>query len=97
MRLYLDDYRLAPEGWIPVRTPDDFKYLVSSFDWDEISFDYDLSAQKTSTTGEHLLVWMFDQGYLPLERPQVHSQDPDGAPRMRTIIEARWPSVVSNA
>ncbi len=90
-RLYLDDYRPAPDGWLPVRTPLDFRYLVSTFDWDAISLDNDLSGQRTAVTGEDLLMWMFEEDHLPKEKPCVHSQDPHGAPRMRAYIDARWP------
>ncbi len=76
---------------MPVRTPGDFRYLVSAYDWHSISLDNDLSAQRTGVKGEHLLLWMFEQGLLPKEKPRVHSQDPDGAPRMRAFIDQHWP------
>ncbi len=90
-RLYLDDYRPAPDGWLPVRTPPDFQYLLSTFDWDVVSLDNDLSGQRTGITGEDLLLWMFREGHLPKEKPRVHSQDPHGAPRMRAFIDLNWP------
>jgi hypothetical protein len=89
MKLFLDDYRPAPCGWIPVRTPTDFQYLVSSFDWDVISFDHDLSAQHTEVTGEELLHWMFREGHLPRQKPRVHSTH-TATPRLQRFIDSRW-------
>jgi hypothetical protein len=85
-RLYLDDHRPAPDGWLPLRTPEDFRYLVSRYRWASISLDNDLSGQYTDVTGEDLLNWMFDEGFLPEKTPSVHSQDPEAAPRMRDYI-----------
>ncbi len=42
MKIWLDDSRPAPEGWIWVKHPNDiFRYLVNE-EVEEISFDHDL-------------------------------------------------------
>jgi hypothetical protein len=59
-RHYLDD-RPAPDGWPPVRTPEDFRDLVSRYRWAALSFDHDLSAQYNDVAGADLLHWMLDE------------------------------------
>jgi hypothetical protein len=96
MKLYLDDVRPAPPGWIPIRTAEDFRAVVRAYDWDEISFDHDLSIQATigqpchEETGYDLARWMFDEGRQPKRRPRVHSMNPAGAARLRALIAERW-------
>jgi hypothetical protein len=92
--LFLDDVRPAPMGWVPVRTPADFVYMVTHYDWAIVSFDNDLSAQHTDITGRKLLHWMFDEGLLPQQKPRVHSGDIIAAPLMKAFIEERWPAVL---
>ena len=92
--LFLDDVRPAPMGWVPVRTPGDFVYLVTHYDWDIITFDNDLSGQHTDITGRQLLHWMFEEELLPRQKPRVHSGDPLAAPLMRAFIEQQWPEVL---
>ncbi|WP_396627300.1 cyclic-phosphate processing receiver domain-containing protein [Luteitalea sp.] len=89
--LYLDDWRPAPDGWYPVRTPEDFRYLLTRFEWDIVSLDNDLSGMRATETGEDLLHWMFESGHLPVQKPRVHSKDELAAPRMVRYIEQHWP------
>jgi hypothetical protein len=92
--LFLDDVRPAPKGWVPVRTPGDFVYMVTNYDWEIVSFDNDLSGQQTDITGRQLLHWMFDEGHLPTQKPRVHSGDILAAPLMKQFIEEQWPAVL---
>ena len=96
MKLFLDDVRPTPVGWIPVRNADDFKSVMRSHEWDEVSLDHDLGIAHTlglpspEVTGYDLAVWMFDTGHLPKQKPRVHSANPAGAARMRALIDERW-------
>lgn len=90
-RLFLDDSRTAPEGWVPCRTPEDFRYLVSRYTWDDISFDYCLSEfSDDSETGYDLLRWMFAQGYRPAHKPNVHTSLPSKHQLMTEYINSVW-------
>lgn len=96
MKLYLDDVRPAPPGWIPVRNAADFQAVMRSHEWDEVSLDHDLGVASTlglpttEVTGYDLVRWMFREGHLPKTKPIVHSANPVGAKRMRDYIEAAW-------
>lgn len=41
--------------------------------------------------GTKLVQWMIETGNWPLEKPQVHSHNPDGRKRMQGLIERYWP------
>ncbi|BCS35971.1 hypothetical protein TBR22_A52070 [Luteitalea sp. TBR-22] len=38
-----------------MRTPEDFRYLLTRFTWDIVSLDNDLSGMRATETGEDLL------------------------------------------
>lgn len=96
LRLYLDDVRACPVGWFPCRTPDDFKFLVTNYHWDEMSLDHDLGDHPDlnpfMTTGYDLLVWMArtPAAHWPTTKPVVHSWNPVGAENMRQYIDSYW-------
>ena len=95
-RLYLDDSRNCPVGWIPVRDADDFKHLVEHYEWDDISFDWHLGhgsefRPNEVFTGETLLIWMIHRGLWPKNKPTVHSDSLNMKLRMQALIEQHWP------
>lgn len=96
MRLYLDDVRPCPVGWYPCRAPDDFKFLVVNYQWDEMSLDHDLGdhleLNPDMVTGYDLLKWMVHDpaANWPSHKPVVHSWNPVGAENMRNLIDNYW-------
>lgn len=67
MKLYLDDERKAPPGWIQCRWPKEVIAFLEREEVSEISLDHDLSHEKI--TGMDVLVWLEDQvlnhGFTP--------------------------------
>lgn len=113
MKLYLDDYRPAPDGWVLVKTVALAQALLASGAVVEASLDHDLGACDACMggksvdewlmdtdfrtaphcthigTGYDLCLWMVETGHWPAQKPIVHSQNEEGAARMRGLID-RW-------
>lgn len=45
---------------------------------------------KHGNTGTDLVRWMAEQDVWPINKPHVHSMNPDGAARMRSIIDKHF-------
>lgn len=87
MKLYLDDVRECPKGWIPIRTVRDMIQLLQEQDVSEISFDHDLGK---GLSGYDVLNWIerkvFEDGFKP-PRMYVHSWNSVGRKNMLRAIE----------
>jgi len=57
MRVYLDDERPTPEGWVRVYWPDQAITLLESGAVEEISLDHDLG-DDTRGTGYDVVLWI---------------------------------------
>lgn len=105
MRLYLDDCRPCPDGWVLARSVAEARVHLELGGVDELSLDHDLGACEIciATTdaarelrcdhvqcGYDLVLWMVETGKWPKTIPQVHSANPWGAQRMRELIKASW-------
>ena len=105
MKLWIDDVRPAPEGYVLCRTVDDAKYMIIKYsnriDWDnnlvdEIELiDIDHDAGNFSQYGGdyiRLLDWLEETGRnYPI---RSHSANPVGVENMRRIIERNgWKEV----
>jgi hypothetical protein len=90
MRVYLDDERQTPEGWVRVHWPDEAIRLLESGDVDEISLDHDLGDDHRGT-GYDVIAWIEEavalRGFIP-PRIAVHSANPAARSRMLKGIEA---------
>ncbi len=90
MRIYLDDERPAPQGWIPVRWPDEAIALLETGDVVELSLDHDLGDDQRGT-GYDVLLWIEERvihdGFVP-PILHVHSANPPARRRMQAAIEA---------
>ncbi|WP_108852291.1 cyclic-phosphate processing receiver domain-containing protein [Albidovulum aquaemixtae] len=77
MRVFLDDIRMTPEGWVRVYWPEQAIALLETGDVELISLDYDLGDAERGT-GIDVLVWLEDavreRGFHPPEI-RVHSDD----------------------
>ena len=51
MRVWLDDQRAAPEGWVHVRTPEEAIELLRGGEVEELSLDHDLASSSARATG----------------------------------------------
>lgn len=100
--LYLDDIRPCPPGWVYAQTVSQAIAQVEARlkrgqVWTRASLDHDLAAEHyvvssygappQTGTGADFVDWMIEHNIWPEHRPQVHSQNPVGAKRMRDAIE----------
>ena len=98
MKLWIDDIRPAPEGYVWCKSVNDAKYMISKYServigdhirYDEIEFiDIDHDAGDYAFDGGdyiRLLDWLeeTDRNY-PI---RIHSQNPVGVENMRRIIQ----------
>jgi hypothetical protein len=57
MKVWLDDERPAPHGWVLVRWPEDAIRLLTTGDVVELSLDHDLG-DDTHGTGYDVILWI---------------------------------------
>ena len=93
MKVWLDDLRSAPPGWVRVRTPEEAIALLETGDVTEISLDHDLGLMggKRERTGYDVLLWLEREvaegrWVFPLPEIGVHSANPVGRKRMEQAI-----------
>lgn len=77
MKLWLDDERPSPEGWVWVKTADAAMRVITSNKVVVISLDHDLGLQKKN--GGDVLRWLEEQVFVnnyfaPVI--QIHTQNP---------------------
>lgn len=91
MKLFLDDERIAPDGWTQVRWPDEAIKLLQTGVVTHLSLDHDLGDDLRGT-GYDVLLWIEQEsalrGFIPPARMEVHSANPAGRKRMLSAIEA---------
>ncbi len=68
MRVYLDDERKTPEGWVRVYWPDEAIALLEGGGVEEISLDHDLGDDRRGT-GYDVVLWMEEAVILRGFRP----------------------------
>lgn len=96
MRLWHDDTRSPPEGWVWARTNDIARELLATGFVTEISLDHDMGAEAgdiyaagaDEDDGTALVGWMLDHNLVP-PVVTIHSWNTVGAARMaRELVEA---------
>jgi len=88
MKVYLDDTRQAPEGWILVKTYQEAVHLLMTEDVTDISLDHDLG---TDETGYDVIVWIernVYSGNIPKPTISIHTSNPAGYKKMRLARDA---------
>lgn len=90
MKIYLDDIRSAPEGWVRVFWPDEAIALLKTGEATHISLDHDLGDDSRGT-GYDVLLWIEEavavDGFQPPEM-LVHSANSAARQRMEAAIAA---------
>ena len=92
MKIYLDDLRPIPEGYIGVRNPSEFQDLIRTIVADgtpveEIAFDHDLGVEPS---GSQLTRWLqleVPQIFKLCERMTIHSDNSVGRRDMKRDID----------
>ncbi|AKF83920.1 hypothetical protein MFUL124B02_38950 [Myxococcus fulvus 124B02] len=88
MRVYLDDERPTPEGWVAVRWPEEAIALLQGGQVVELSLDHDLGDDEHGT-GYDVLLWLEEavatRGFVP-PRVRVHSANSSARQKMELAI-----------
>jgi hypothetical protein len=91
MKVYLDDERIAPEGWVQARWPDEVISLLQTGAVTHLSLDHDLGDDERGD-GYDVLQWIEEQvvnsNFVPPANIGVHSANPAGKKRMLAAIES---------
>lgn len=97
IKLWHDDVRPAPHGWVWVQNNNDAKLILANVEVDEISMDHDLGAVPYGEAGIMARGWDEDNGYLLAQwmcqkgcvppKVTVHSWNPVGAEKMVGLLE----------
>jgi hypothetical protein len=92
MKVYLDDLRSTPEGWVRAYTASEAIELLKTGTVEEISLDHDLGDEKIVGTGHDVIIWMESQvatsDYNPPRNIVVHSANPPAHARMDSGIQS---------
>ncbi len=90
LRVFLDDERPTPEGWVRASWPDEVIALLNSGQVVELSLDHDLGNDERGT-GYDVILWLeeavFVRGFCP-PKVSVHSANAAARLRMQAGIEA---------
>ena len=99
MKIWVDDIRPAPAGYVWLRSVNDAKYYISTWEYytlkpiELIDIDHD-AGEYASDGGDYikLLDWLEETG---LSYPiRIHSMNPVGVENMRRIIQRNGWTVV---
>ncbi len=92
MKVFLDDERKAPEGWVRVRWPEEAIELLQNGQVEEISLDHDLGDDEHGT-GYDVILWIEEAVALRnFKAPviSVHSANSSARQKMESgIIKIR--------
>ena len=88
VKVYLDDCRPTPAGWVPARWPEEVIRLLEQGGVAELSLSHELG-DDAHGTGYDVLTWIEEavasRGFHP-PRISVHSADPAAGQRMLQAI-----------
>jgi len=91
MKLYLDDEREAPAGWVRVKTADLAVALLEENNFEVVSLDHDLGyTSDKHKTGYDVLCWIEEQVYMkeyPLPEIRIHTANPAARRKMESAVE----------
>ena len=90
VKVFLDDERTTPTGWIRVYWPDEAIALLETGKVSEISLDHDLGDDERGT-GYHVVLWIEEavvaSGFIP-PKMYVHSANSSARQKMEMGIQA---------
>lgn len=98
MKIFLDDERPTPEGWVKCRWPSEVIKHLKSGNVEVVSLDHDLAdkedallEQRQEITGYDVLLWLEEavimDGFIP-PKIMIHSANPAGVHRMELAIKS---------
>ncbi len=90
MKVYLDDERTTPDGWVRTWWPDEVIALLKTGQVSELSLDHDLGDDERGT-GYDVILWIEEavalHGFVP-PRIHVHSANSSAALKMQAGVRA---------
>ena len=90
MKLFLDDERIPPEGWIRVRWPEEAIEILKTGKVVELSLDHDLGDDEHGT-GYDVILWIEQavatENFVP-PKITVHSANPPAREKMEAGIRS---------
>lgn len=90
MKVYLDDERQTPEGWVRAYWPNEVIYYLESGQVTEISLDHDLGDDSRGD-GYVVLKWLEEavaiNGFNP-PKIRIHTSNPPARLRMTQAVHA---------
>jgi len=90
MKIYLDDERTTPEGWVRAYWPDEVIQLLETEDVQEVSLDHDLGDDDRGT-GYDVILWIeeavFTRGFIA-PKISVHSANSSARRKMEQGISS---------
>ena len=90
MKVYLDDERNTPDGWVRAYWPDEVIELLKTGGVQEVSLDHDLGDDKRGT-GYDVLLWIEAEVFCGRMEPpvmRVHSANSSARERMLAAIDS---------
>lgn len=91
MKIFLDDERQAPPGWLRVFSPKEVINFLKTNQVEEISLDHDLGDDQGIGTGYDVILWIEGQVVLYGFKPpiiHVHSANYSARDKMLAGIES---------
>lgn len=88
MKLWIDDLRKAPPGWIHARNYQQAIMAIRTGAVDEISFDHDLGEERTGYDVAVFVEQMASQDLIPRMKWGVHSANPVGKIRIQAAMKS---------
>lgn len=92
IRVFLDDERPAPEGWVRTHTVEETITFVSTGHVTHLSLDHDLGRDDEVGTGYDVLLWLEREvalnGFRPPKYITVHSSNAGARPKMEAAIRS---------
>ena len=89
MKVYLDDEREAPAGWLRVRWPNEAIELLKTGMVTDLSLDHDLGDDERGT-GYDVVLWIEEAvamcGFVP-PRMAIHSANPSARAKMEAGLK----------
>jgi hypothetical protein len=96
VKLFVDDTREPPAGWVTARTiPAAQAALLANPDVTHVSLDHDFRG--SDQTGQDLVKWMAQRHIWPSENIRVHSGNVQGAQAMKRLIGQTAPAHLRKA
>lgn len=92
MKLWLDDVRTPPDGWVHATSVNEAKKHLSTGKVSDASLDHDLGDYAhDGGDGWRLVDWMAEHNIWPTHTISVHSANPVGVKRMLATIDRYGP------